>query len=116
LGDASTILLMPQGSNFLLLRQKKSHQRKGDPDDCPDPAMLRKKRNGPKLASLRQRAVLIAFFLRFSGTIHGDPGAGDKNTWIASPRSYIDAITLQQEYLLKISGLQDKHTNHQAHF
>jgi hypothetical protein len=44
-GDASTNLLMPQGSNFLLLRQKKSHQRKGDPDDCPDPAMLRKKRN-----------------------------------------------------------------------
>ncbi len=64
---------MPQGSNFLLLRQKKGHQRKGDPDDCPDPAMLEKKRNGPKLASLRQRAVLIAFFLRFSGTINGDP-------------------------------------------
>jgi hypothetical protein len=45
-GDEPTNLLMPQGSNFLLLRQKKSHQRKGDPDDCPDPAMLRKKRNG----------------------------------------------------------------------
>jgi hypothetical protein len=72
-GDAATSVLMPQGSNFLLLRQKKSHQRKGDPDDCPDPAMLRKKRNGPKLASLKHRAVLIAFFLRFSGTIHGGP-------------------------------------------
>jgi hypothetical protein len=72
-GDDSTNLLMPQGSNFLLLRQKKSHQRKGDPDDCPDPAMLRKKRNGPKLASLKQFSVLIAFFLRFSGTIHGGP-------------------------------------------
>jgi hypothetical protein len=70
-GATSTILLMPQGSNFLLLRQKTSHQRKGDPDDCPDPAMLRKKRNGPKLASLKHRAVLIAFFLRFSRTIHG---------------------------------------------
>jgi hypothetical protein len=45
-GDTSTILLVPQGSNFLLLRQKKGHQRKGDPDDRPDPAMLRKKRNG----------------------------------------------------------------------
>jgi hypothetical protein len=71
---------VPQGSNFLLLRQKKSHQRKGDPDDCPDPAMLRKKRNGLKLASLKHRAVLIAFFLRFSGTINGDPS----NTNISS--------------------------------
>jgi len=35
--------------------------------------MLRKKRNGPKLAALKQRAVLIAFFLRFSGPINGDP-------------------------------------------
>ena len=35
--------------------------------------MLRKKRNGPKLATLKQRAVLIAFFLRFSGPINGDP-------------------------------------------
>ena len=35
--------------------------------------MLRKKRNGPKLAALKQRAVLIAFFFRFSGPINGDP-------------------------------------------
>ena len=35
--------------------------------------MLRKKRNGPKLATLKQRAVLIAFFFRFSGPINGDP-------------------------------------------
>jgi hypothetical protein len=38
--------------------------------------MLRKKRNGPKLAALKQRAVLIAFFLRFSGPINGDPSDG----------------------------------------
>ena len=35
--------------------------------------MLRKKRNGPKLAALKQRAVLIAFFFRFSGPINGGP-------------------------------------------
>ena len=52
---------------------KESNQRKGDPDDCPDPAMLRKKRNEKKLATLRQFFVLIAFFLRFSGPINGDP-------------------------------------------
>ena len=55
---------------------KESNQRKGDPDDWPDPAMLRKKRNGPKLAALKQRAVLIAFFFRFTGPINGDPSNG----------------------------------------
>jgi hypothetical protein len=64
--------LMPRGSHFLLLRQKKV-TKKGDPDDWPDPAMLRKKRNGGNSLTLKQSAVLIAFFLRFSGPINGDP-------------------------------------------
>jgi hypothetical protein len=59
------------GQSLSFASPKASNQRKGDPDDCPDPAMLRKKRNGPKLAALKQRAVLIAFFFRFSGPING---------------------------------------------
>ena len=35
--------------------------------------MLRKKRNEKNSLSLRQFFVLIAFFLRFSGPINGDP-------------------------------------------
>jgi hypothetical protein len=66
--------LVPRGSHLFCFA-KKGNQRKGDPDDWPIPAMLRKKRNGPKLATLKQRAVLIAFFLRFSGPINGDPSS-----------------------------------------
>jgi len=60
-----------------LLRQKRQ-PKKRDPDNWPDPAMLRKKRNEKKLASLRQFFVLIAFFLRFSGPINGDPSGRGK--------------------------------------
>ena len=66
---------MPQGGHFLLLRQEKE-PKEGDPDDWPDPAMLRKKRNGKNSLALKQFSVLIAFFLRFSGPINGDPSDG----------------------------------------
>ena len=35
----------PLGESHFVLRQEK-YPKEGDPDDCPDPAMLRKKRNG----------------------------------------------------------------------
>ena len=39
------IPLMPRGQSLSFASPKASNQRKGDPDDWPDPAMLRKKRN-----------------------------------------------------------------------
>jgi hypothetical protein len=65
---------MPRGS-YLFCFAKKGNPKKAESvgDDWPDPAMLRKKRNSPKLATLKQRAVLIAFFFRLSGPINGDP-------------------------------------------
>ena len=35
----------PEGESLSFASPKESNQRKGDPDDWPDPAMLRKKRN-----------------------------------------------------------------------
>ena len=63
--------LSPVGETLSFASPKESNQRKGDPDDWPDPAMLRKKRNEKNSLSLRQFFVLIAFFLRFSGPSTG---------------------------------------------
>ena len=64
------------GQSLSFASPKESNQRKGDPDDWPFPALLRKKRNGKNSLSLKQFSVLIAFFLRFSGPINGDPSDG----------------------------------------
>jgi hypothetical protein len=63
------------GQSLSFASPKESNQRKGDPDDWPDPAMLRKKRNEKNSLPLRQFFVLIAFFFRFSGPINGDPSS-----------------------------------------
>jgi hypothetical protein len=42
----------------------------------------------------RQRAVLIAFFPALLGDNPRGPGAGDKNTWIASTRCYTYVIAI----------------------
>jgi len=63
----------PDGESLSSASPEESNQRRGDPDDWPDPAMLRKKRNEKNSLSLRQFFVLIAFFFRFSGPINGDP-------------------------------------------
>jgi hypothetical protein len=65
--------------------------------------MLRKKRNSPKLAALKQRAVLIAFFFRFSGPINGDPSS---LYLIASRWDYesLDATIWVAPLTLEVSG------------
>ena len=77
--DRSFVVLAPpvspDGEALSFASPKESNQRKGDPDDCPIPAMLRKRRNEKNSLSLRQFFVLIAFFLRFSGPINGDPSS-----------------------------------------
>jgi hypothetical protein len=67
--------------------------------------MLRKKRNGPKLAALKQRAVLIAFFLRFSGPINGDPDEAIRETSRTLLYRHDQAIT-------NLSSVNQRFTRH----
>ena len=69
--------LMPRGSHFSCFAKKSNQKKEGDPDDWPDPAMIRKKRSEKNSLSLRQFFVLIAFSFRFSGPINGDPSSRD---------------------------------------
>ena len=80
-GSFATFPLMPRGSHFSCLA-KKSDQKKATPTIVPGlrrgrllSCDVQKKAERPELATLKQRAVLIAFFFRFSGLINGDPSS-----------------------------------------
>jgi hypothetical protein len=61
------------GQSLSFASPKASNQRKGDPDDWPDPAMLRKKRNGPKLAIAQTTGRSDRFFLPLLGANQRGP-------------------------------------------
>jgi hypothetical protein len=64
--------LMPRGSHFSCFA-KKSNQKKATPTIGLFLRCSEKSGTARNSLSLKQRAVLIAFFLRFSGPINGDP-------------------------------------------
>ena len=71
-GSFATFPLMPRGSHFSCFA-KKSNQKKATPTIGPILRCSEKSGTEKNSLSLKQFSVLIAFFLRFSGPINGDP-------------------------------------------
>ena len=63
----------PVGDSLSSASPKESDQRRGDPDDWPDPTMLRKEAERKKLASRRQFFVVIALVFPLLGANQRGP-------------------------------------------